>query len=113
MLTFLFWNMGGRIDEPDLPKRARGRDTRLASILRNLTSKHAVDLLILAECPLPAGDVLRSINTGGGEQFRPADPNSLCPRIIVFPRFPARFMKRREESDKYTCREVVLPARVR
>ncbi len=111
MLTFLFWNMGGRTEEVDLPRRARGREGRLASILSKLTDRHAVDLLILAECPLPAADVLKAINAGPGEPFRDPDPNSLCPRIAIFPRFSGRFMKLRDESEKYTCREVRLSGR--
>jgi hypothetical protein len=45
MLTYLFWNMGGRTDELGLPRRARGREGRLASILANLTRRHTVELL--------------------------------------------------------------------
>src|ERR1700722_951490 len=86
MLTFLFWNMGGRTEEPDLPRRARCREGRLASILANFTRQFVVDLLILAECPMETLDVLDSINAGSGEPFWEPDPKSLCKRIRIFPR---------------------------
>jgi hypothetical protein len=108
-MLFLFWNMGGRVDEEGLPRRARGREGRLASILANLARLHNVDLMILAECPLGSSDILAAANAGGVAAFREPDPNSLCERIRVFPRIPGRFVRLRQESEKYTCREVRLP----
>jgi hypothetical protein len=112
MLTFLFWNMGGRTDEAELPRRARGRYDRLASILANLVARHAIDLLIVAECPLEAGEVLAAFNRGAHEgPFRAPDPRTNCERVVVFPRLPVRFLRLREETDKFTCRELCLPGR--
>jgi Endonuclease/Exonuclease/phosphatase family len=111
MLTFLFWNMGGELPESADADRIAARHRRLLGILRNLTGAHAVDLLMLAECPLSQTDVLQSINPGRSPPYREPDPRSLCQRIQVYPRSAARFLLRRDESPFYTGRLVKLPAR--
>ena len=109
MLTFLFWNMGG--DSPKntpLPK-VRARKDRLLGVLLELTKKQNVDVLMTAESPLESAEVLKAINNGNKMPFREPDKDSLCPRIQIYPRFPERFLVRKDESSKYTGRLVELP----
>jgi hypothetical protein len=54
MTTFLFWNLGGR---------------RLEPVLRRLTTRHEVDVLILAECQLPKQSMLSALNADGQRTF--------------------------------------------
>jgi hypothetical protein len=112
MLTLLFWNMGGQLPKDTPSALVQARHARLLGILRNLTSAHKVDVLILAEIPLGEDEVWKEINVGNPLAFnRPV--NSLCERIKIYPRFPHRFMSifGASESAKYTCRHVRLPAR--
>jgi hypothetical protein len=98
MLTFLFWNLG---EQP------------LQVIVGNLARLHQVDVLILAECTIPEADLLRELNRDNPNTqktgFRPPDPDSLCERIVIYPRFPGRHLRRKEESEKYTCRILKAP----
>jgi hypothetical protein len=88
MLTFLFWNRGGQGRKATAPRAARQREQRLQAVVANLTRRHQVDLLMLAECPVARGDVLEAINLQNPTPFSPPDPNSVCERIAIFPRFP-------------------------
>jgi len=54
MATFLFWNLGER---------------RLEPVLRRLTARHQIDVLMLAECAIPEDSMLDALNA---EQL-PAD----------------------------------------
>lgn len=68
MMTFLFWNL-------------KSKNMRM---LTNLVNQHKVDVLILAECPLLAGEILASLNVRSAEYFfAPSD----CGRIQLFTRF--------------------------
>lgn len=115
MLTFLFWNMGGKRKKETREQRAAEaeREKKLRSISANLARLHDVDLLMLAECPIATHELLVELNRGtatsGLERFREPDTNSLCERIVIFPRFPQRFLIRRSEDDKYTGRLIRLP----
>jgi hypothetical protein len=115
MLTFLFWNMGGELPETTRPRVIRERNNRLLGILRNLTQLHDVDLLIIAESPLSAADVLTSVNhhLDARQFFREPDPRSLCERIKVYARFPTRYISRCDESPYFTGRRITLPVRER
>jgi hypothetical protein len=77
--------------------------------LHNLTKVHDVDLLMLAECPLGQEAVLRAINHDKKRPYREPDARSLCDRIQIYPRFPARHLLRRDESRYYSGRLVKLP----
>lgn len=115
MLTFLFWNMGGEGSKrtPEEVADQRVRETKLLGVLRNLAEARDVDLVLLAECPVDAGRVLSELNRGATRpksmQFREADPDSLCEKILIFPRFPGRFLLKRSEGARYTGRLIKLP----
>jgi len=115
MLTFLFWNMGGEGSKktPDEVAKQTTRESRLLEILRNLAETRNVDLVILAECPVDAGHVSTELNQGTtrpkDKQFREADSNSQCERILIFPRFSCRFLLNRSEGPRFTGRLLKLP----
>lgn len=115
MLTFLFWNMGGEGKKrtPTEIAEQNGRETRLLGVLRNLAETRNVDLVMLAECPVGAGRVLSELNRGTSRprsmQFREADADSLCEKVLIFPRFPTRFLLRRSEGPRFTGRFIKLP----
>ncbi len=76
MLTFLFWNMGGQLPEKTPASLARERRKQLGSILHNLVRAHDVDLLMLAEWPIPPEVILTTINERNPRVFHTPDPNS-------------------------------------
>lgn len=115
MMTFLFWNMGGEGSKktPEKVLVETGRDEMRLDVLRKLVESHNVDLAMLAECPVDAKRVLLELNRGTtrtkGLQFREADSDSLCRNILIFPRFPTRFLLRRSEGPRFTGRLINLP----
>ncbi len=94
MLTFLFWNLNNR---------------PLGSLIAHLANEHDVDLLLLAECPIPVADLLAEVNQGQPRKFTGPDQRSLCERILILPRFSGRFLKRVVESGRHTFRHVRTP----
>src|SRR5437870_1731838 len=55
MATFLFWNV---------------RQKRLEMVVRRLVERHAIDVLILAECAIPEQAMLKELNKGVSDTFR-------------------------------------------
>ena len=110
MLTFLFWNMGGEA-APSASRQVLHRRQTLADISANLVRHHAVDVLILAECPLTPLELLWSLNARNPRPFQPPDPGSLCHRLLLYTRFPIRQLQRECESAVYTSRRIRLPRR--
>lgn len=114
MMTFLFWNMGGEGSKktPEEVVAETAREARRLDVLRNLAESRNVDVVMLAECPVDARRVLSELNRGTrqkGLQFREADSDSQCKKILIFPRFPARFLLRRSEGPRFTGRLISLP----
>lgn len=115
MMTFLFWNMGGEGSKktPEEVVAENAREARRLDILRNLAESRNVDVVMLAECPVDAGRVLSELNRGTtrqkGLQFRETDSDSQCKKILIFPRFPTRFLLRRSEGPRFTGRLINLP----
>lgn len=97
MLTVLFWNL----------------KTPNAEVLAGLVRAHAVDVLVLAECPLLPGQVLRAINPPPSNEYfyAPAD----CPKLMLFTRFSDQFvqpvLKDGEPvlGDDFSIRRIVRP----
>jgi hypothetical protein len=96
MLTVLFWNLGGK---------------SLADRVASLAEQHAVDLLILAECPVSPTDLLGILNRQPGAPFHGPDAGSLSRSLLVIPRFDPAHLKRENESAHYPCRHLCLPGR--
>jgi hypothetical protein len=55
MAVFLFWNLCGH---------------RLEPVLRRLTARHEIDILMLSECAIPEGSMLDALNAEGQSTFR-------------------------------------------
>ncbi|VTT97485.1 Endonuclease/exonuclease/phosphatase OS=Halanaerobium hydrogeniformans GN=Halsa_2322 PE=4 SV=1: Exo_endo_phos [Gemmataceae bacterium] len=98
MLTFLFWNL----------------KTKNAAVLSSLVRHHKVDVLVLAECPLLPGTILRAINKPTVDYFfAPSD----CHKLQIFTRFSDQFVLpvRRGsvalKGDDYTFRRLALPGK--
>src|SRR5262249_28900981 len=107
MLTFLFWNMGGELPAKTSPRLVVARKAPLLDVVGNLVRRHDVDLLLVSECPLGQGDVLRRINHGSPVPYCQLG-FSLCDRVTIYSRFPKRCMSLQgaSESSRYTCRHV-------
>jgi hypothetical protein len=111
MLTFLFWNMGGELTQKTPPKKVAERNQRLYEMIGNLARRQDVDLLMIAEWPIPLPSILKSINTNNPIKFKENDPKSLCERVVIFPRSTVADLILVSESAKYTLRRVrLLPA---
>lgn len=110
MLTFLFWNMGGELTSDAPSAKVKARNNLLTEILANLTRRHTVDILMVAEWPISLATILTSINAKNPVKFRAPDENSLCERVAIFPRTTIWRMSRRglPESRYYTVRRVEL-----
>ena len=94
-LTFLFWNL----------KRAR------SDILASLIKRHAVDVLMLAECPLNPEDVLVALNQDRTDYFFVSTQNS----IAIFTRFSEEYLAPLEppiEGAHFVIRRLALPGRL-
>jgi hypothetical protein len=111
MLTILFWNMGGVLPAGTDPQVADQQKDRLLSAVGNLVRRHEVDLLLVAECPVGQEEMLGSINKENTTPFQKPDPRSMCDRVKIYSRFPARFLSlfAGSESARYTCRHLRLP----
>jgi hypothetical protein len=96
MLTFLFWNLGGK---------------DLTPVVANLARRHDVDLLMLAECEIPSQALLGALNAKNPTPFAEPDGQSLCDRIVIYPRFDPSFLKRKKEGPRHTGRLLTLPGR--
>src|SRR6266700_4411427 len=93
MITFLFWNIGGR---------------SLETLISTLVRAHDVDILMLAECRIPLALLMETLNSGDpAYQF----PLSVCEHITLLTRFHARFVRPKFESKRISIRRVALPAR--
>ena len=117
MLTFLFWNLGGerKKDRPKQQTAEKARAARIKGIVENLSRVNDIDVLMVTEFPIESEESLSELNknsrTDKALPFQPPDPNSLCDDILIFTRFSSRFLLRRQESSRYTCRLLRLPAR--
>ena len=94
MLTFLFWNFNKR---------------PLEGVVSALTYQHQVDVLILAECAIPAATMLLALAEANGQPFY--FPRSNCRSISIYTRFSDASIQASHESDRITIRRLTLPAR--
>lgn len=92
MLTFLFWNINRK---------------PLQESIARLCTRHAIDILILAECEVTPLVMLRTLNRG---TENPYDfPFSECQKIAIYTRLPREFITPKLESISLTIRNISLP----
>ena len=98
MLRFAFWNLNRK---------------RLDDLVVDLVRQEKIDILLLAEAPAGAGEVVHSLNRGvsvASDLFHaPLVPGGRS--IILFTRFLSDFAKLIRVSERITIREMHLPAR--
>lgn len=97
MITFLFWNI---------------RQNRIEDIIANVTRRHEVDILILAECKISVGVMLTALNSESeSEHLFHLTNGRRCKRITIYTRLPRNSIESLEDysADKYTLRKLKLP----
>jgi hypothetical protein len=94
MASFLFWNLRGRHLEP---------------VLRRLTARDGVDVLMLAECAIPEEAVLNSLNAAGQGSLNRLPP--IASRgLELYSRFDRHcFGPVLKEADHYLIRSLTPP----
>ena len=93
MTSFLFWN----INRKDLQRS-------IASLAR----QYDIDVLMLAECEIEVGILLRELNEEGRFGYH-YSPGIVCEKIKVFTRFPREFIMPVDEADRLTIRHLRPP----
>ena len=95
MLTaFLFWNLNRK---------------PLQDFIRRLIRVHNVEVIVLAESPIPHVQILQTLNAQEGTWFHVSD--SECKALNLYTRFPPHFLKACSENSRMTIRHMSLPAR--
>ncbi|HEY7426067.1 MAG TPA: hypothetical protein VH682_17685 [Gemmataceae bacterium] len=94
MVAFLFWNLCGR---------------PLELVLGRLTARHAIDVLILAECAIPEKSMLDALNKAGQGTFRRV-PALASRGLDLYSRFERScFGSVLKEADHYLIRRFSPP----
>lgn len=94
MAAFLFWNLCGR---------------RLEPVLQRLATRHAIDVLMLAECAVPEESMLDALNTDGQRVFTRV-PALASRGLDLYSRFDRScFGPVLKESDHYLVRSLTPP----
>lgn len=94
MLTFLFWNV---------------KRNPLERVVASLAMAHDVDVLVLAESPLPHAHSIKDSSGTSGTGFQLAP--SMCTRLAVYTRFSNSLVVPVKEASTFTIRRVELPLR--
>jgi len=93
MLTFLFWNTNGK---------------PLVEAIVELVEEQSIDVLMLAECDVAPARLLMALNRNESLfYFAPGQ----SPRLVMFTRFPDRYVAPAFDSDRISIRRLALPAR--
>lgn len=93
MTSFLFWNINGK---------------NLQRSIANLTQLYEVDVLMLAECEIEIGVLLRELNKERRFGYH-YSPGIGCEKIEVFAQFPHELIQPIHESNRLTIRHLRLP----
>jgi hypothetical protein len=75
-----------------------------------LAEAQAIDVIVLAECTVPAARMLETLNVRDRGAFHLAV--GLCKAITIFTRFSGEFLRPTFESARISIRSLVLPARL-
>jgi endonuclease/exonuclease/phosphatase (EEP) superfamily protein YafD len=92
MTTFLFWNLN---------------KNPLELLVTELAEIHQVDVLILAECEIPASVMQGALNQNPGSIFHLTD--SECEQIVIYTRFSSEFLQKQLDDSRLTIRRLSLP----
>ena len=95
LITFLFWNIN---------KKPLGRS------IANIVKHYDIDILILAENPIPDGELRSLLSKGTGNSFYV--PQSRCKKISIFSKFSKKFFKATSENHRTTIQALNLPLRL-
>jgi endonuclease/exonuclease/phosphatase family metal-dependent hydrolase len=90
---FIFWNIGGK---------------PLAPLIDGLAQEHGVDVIILAECRVEPATMLRVLNSRTAAFHFPF---SGAEGIAIYTGFSSDFLKPVFESNRFSIRRLMLPAR--
>ncbi len=93
MISFLFWNIN--------------RNSIQQSIVR-LARRYEIDVLMLAECQIEPGILLRALNEEGRFGYH-YSPKIACEKIELFTQFSREFVQPIYESSRLTIRHLKLP----
>jgi len=93
MITFLFWNINRK---------------HLQRSIASLARRYEVDVLMLAECQIEIGILLRELNEGRRSRYH-YSPSIGCTKIEVFSQFSREFIQPIHESDRLTIRRLNPP----
>jgi hypothetical protein len=93
MVSFLFWNTGGR---------------RLEGTVARLARRHEVDVLMLAECPTAVGPMLLALNAEE-TAYRFAPTIEQDHPLKVYVRFSEELLAPLQDAKRLTIRELRLP----
>lgn len=95
MATFLFWNLNRK---------------PLQEFIRTLVVEHNVDILILAECSIEPGVLLRYLNRSLVEYYYA--PSEKCNKIDIYLRFSREFIAPVYELERLTIQHLKLPGSI-
>ena len=93
MLTFLFWNLNGK---------------PLEGLIQLLLEEHAPDLVILAECEIPASDLKAMLRTQYKMRYRLLE-NDPSPKLVFISRLPKASIKLVSDEGGIAIRRVASP----
>jgi hypothetical protein len=91
---FLFWNINRQ---------------PLAGLIADLAQIHEIDVIILAECRIPPGSLLRALNRQSAAFHL---PSAIRKGLAMYTRFSAEFLKPSFDGERFTIRRLVLPSRL-
>lgn len=93
MITFLFWNLNRK---------------PLQEVVTRLVRRHAVDVLMLAECNMSPDHMLAELNTEDRAEFFYA-PTPIRTRVEIFTRFTPLFLEPVDDDLRLSVRHLKLP----
>jgi hypothetical protein len=93
MTSFLFWNIHRK---------------PLEAAIERLARLHKPDVIMLAECDIPAGQLLSCLNRARRDEYDYV-PQADCRAIHIFTRFPSKWLPSVKDVERLTIRRLQLP----
>lgn len=94
-LNCLFWNSGNKLSDDEISA---------------LCATNAINLVALAEYPGDGDSLLRALSSRGLSFY--LVPKIACDRITLFSAFSVSHVTHRQETDRYTVKELKVPGRI-